>query len=138
MLRTDWSRACSSHPTWVRGLKPEAPDNSCRSSLSHPTWVRGLKLFACRSGKSPNTVAPYVGAWIETHLGVRLGIDAGVAPYVGAWIETQDVVFGGTQKKVAPYVGAWIETTYPIDFAHFLASHHTRVHGLKHSFFDYL
>ena len=33
-------------------------------------------------------VAPYTGAWIETHLveGHRCGQE--VAPYTGAWIET--------------------------------------------------
>ena len=54
-----------SHPTWVRGLKPE---------------VAALSLIY--------QVAPYVGAWIETgslacHRWASL-----VAPYVGAWIET--------------------------------------------------
>ena len=34
------------------------------------------------------TVAPYVGAWIETDLQGRSGQILGVAPYVGAWIET--------------------------------------------------
>ena len=36
-------QAAESHPTWVRGLKPDrvfAPD---KNIPSHPTWVRGLK-----------------------------------------------------------------------------------------------
>ena len=32
---------------------------------SHPTWVRGLKLRVLRRKQQPS-VAPYVGAWIET------------------------------------------------------------------------
>ena len=34
-------------------------------------------------------VAPYVGAWIETHIVRKLFAKPPVAPYVGAWIETQ-------------------------------------------------
>ena len=33
-------------------------------------------------------VAPYVGAWIETSMQLRLFSVLLVAPYVGAWIET--------------------------------------------------
>ena len=77
-------------------------------------------------------VAPYVGAWIETHLGNSKPHRCHVAPYVGAWIETDKTITinpqvkshptwvrglkrverADTQKEyvVAPYVGAWIET----------------------------
>ena len=34
-----------------------------------------------------------------------------VAPYVGAWIETQYQRRIQEKKVVAPYVGAWIETS---------------------------
>ena len=43
-----------SHPTWVRGLKPERHHPMQAEHGSHPTWVRGLKplydihLFANR------------------------------------------------------------------------------------------
>ena len=33
-----------SHPTWVRGLKPNSRSFAFDKSESHPTWVRGLKL----------------------------------------------------------------------------------------------
>ena len=36
--------------------------------MSHPTWVRGLKLNIFRIIEIAITVAPYVGAWIETRL----------------------------------------------------------------------
>ena len=39
-----------------------------------------------------------------------LGCFASVAPYVGAWIETQQVFITVLCEYVAPYVGAWIET----------------------------
>ena len=36
-------------------------------------------------------VAPFAGAWIETHDGnFRHGNHRGVAPFAGAWIETLD------------------------------------------------
>ena len=33
----------TSHPTWVRGLKPFLVDQAKETLKSHPTWVRGLK-----------------------------------------------------------------------------------------------
>ena len=51
-------------------------------------WVRGLKPIV-RSWRSISTVAPYVGAWIETRLHPASTIPYHVAPYVGAWIETR-------------------------------------------------
>ena len=33
----------TSHPTWVRGLKPMDYCVRGEPTLSHPTWVRGLK-----------------------------------------------------------------------------------------------
>ena len=33
---------------------------------SHPTWVRGLKHFIYILQVFDTTVAPYMGAWIET------------------------------------------------------------------------
>ena len=33
-----------------------------------------------------------------------------VAPYVGAWIETINCLVSIHEHTVAPYVGAWIET----------------------------
>ena len=79
------------------------------------------------------TVAPYVGAWIETTQAVGKDTVFCVAPYVGAWIETLNMcgsimlstshptwVRGLKHRSnvvpaecdVAPYVGAWIETGY--------------------------
>ena len=61
------------------------------------------------------TVAPLVGAWIETlHKLYITTKDFFVAPLVGAWIETQYVHLRYLQILVAPLVGAWIETFYPL------------------------
>ena len=54
---------------------------------SHPTWVRGLK-HEIESTKIEGSVAPYVGAWIETPADAKSKDMPFVAPYVGAWIET--------------------------------------------------
>ena len=83
-----------------------------------------------------HTVAPRVGAWIETSLVEPFNISAAVAPRVGAWIETNPIgnwdiinlrmvshpvwVRGlklwvmereCRKPRVAPRVGAWIETS---------------------------
>ena len=55
-----------SHPTWVRGLKLKDLASQIIFMPSHPTWVRGLKLGANIQQSSFASVAPYVGAWIET------------------------------------------------------------------------
>ena len=54
-------------------------------------WVRGLKLAYPFPAAQIKDVAPYVGAWIETHTEVRQSLNIVVAPYVGAWIETISV-----------------------------------------------
>jgi len=55
---------------------------------SHPAWVRGLKPHRLLSKQPRMHVAPRVGAWIETdRFGKGRQIDK-VAPRVGAWIET--------------------------------------------------
>ena len=58
-----------------------------------------------------STVAPLVGAWIET-LELALTSDKNeVAPLVGAWIETAKRISIRNVFSVAPLVGAWIETS---------------------------
>ena len=37
-----------------------------------------------------------------------------VAPYMGAWIETQGLTDREKLSEVAPYMGAWIETPQPL------------------------
>ena len=57
----------TSHPVWVRGLKPHANySTGVRRQLSHPVWVRGLKLPKLFTINFLILVAPRVGAWIET------------------------------------------------------------------------
>ena len=52
-------------------------------------WGRGLKLSNQSRAGASTSVAPYMGAWIETKLmpvSAQLRL---VAPYMGAWIETR-------------------------------------------------
>ena len=56
------------------------------------------------------SVAPHVGAWIETALSLSNSTGRIVAPHVGAWIETLIWMLSVLQIVVAPHVGAWIET----------------------------
>ena len=58
--------AHESHPVWVRGLKLVyiVPDDT--TLMSHPVWVRGLKRKTMNTRIAFETVAPRVGAWIET------------------------------------------------------------------------
>ena len=55
----------TSHPMWVRGLKLGHLAPLDVELQSHPMWVRGLKLLYGRI-ITYLSVAPYVGAWIET------------------------------------------------------------------------
>ena len=74
-------------------------------------WVRGLKhnyMYKCCTCA---TVAPHVGAWIETLHPQKTAIIKHVAPHVGAWIETSMIDIDGVTNNVAPHVGAWIETS---------------------------
>ena len=77
-----------SHPVWVRGLKQTVLYSQTVEKKSHPVWVRGLKRHGNQQREDTISVAPRVGAWIET---VPIDYDkllSGVAPRVGAWIET--------------------------------------------------
>ena len=55
-----------SHPVWVRGLKLIYTLIINVILLSHPVWVRGLKRLYPLGKGLDGTVAPRVGAWIET------------------------------------------------------------------------
>ena len=51
---------------WVRGLKHDNVKHRSTAELSHPMWVRGLKLASSLTVLCECSVAPHVGAWIET------------------------------------------------------------------------
>ena len=136
---------------WIETVKPNflPPIAS-----SHPTWVRGLKLYLFQWSACDHSVAPYVGAWIETIKLHYMDVIISVAPYVGAWIETRrnnsrsernaeshptwvrglkpPCSYGRIRPPfVAPYVGAWIETAPSPANSASTMSHPTWVRGLK-------
>ena len=41
-------------------------------SMSRPTWARGLKPRCLVLSYQKDSVAPHVGAWIETHISLLL------------------------------------------------------------------
>ena len=68
---------------------------------------------------------------LPLHCDIQTFIEYAVAPYVGAWIETHQAVRWQGHQQVAPYVGAWIETrSYP-PTGQRAESHPTWVRGLK-------
>ena len=112
---------------WIETL-PILPIHVC--AVSRPTWARGLKLVSSTIS-ARRSVAPHVGAWIETRCLYGFTLRWSVAPHVGAWIETYSCRLLPLLPKsrptwarglklfyhdgvafcyVAPHVGAWIET----------------------------
>ena len=78
---------------------------SCRTLRGCVGW--NLERVRKDTGKS---VAPYVGAWVETVVLCWNCLYSAVAPYVGAWVETLMMDQVMNPREVAPYVGAWVET----------------------------
>ena len=63
-----------SHPVWVRGLKLVGLTRNLVLYPSHPVWVRGLKRVIEKEKWTNKKVAPRVGAWIETEIGIPDGV----------------------------------------------------------------
>ena len=95
---------------WGRGSKPLRQEAIAINVESPLAWGRGSKRDHRCSPVPHYSVAPRVGAWIET-ITALLHIEATrVAPRVGAWIETSSAPSSSGTRSVAPRVGAWIET----------------------------
>ena len=115
-------------------------------------WVRGLKPVPFCQIIRVNSVAPHVGAWIETLKALKTSVGFAVAPHVGAWIETvrapdlPELIMSHpmwvrglkprlcrkeTNLFVAPHVGAWIETSSNRYHGAHSLSHPMWVRGLK-------
>ena len=76
---------------------------------SHPSWVRGLKQAALMNAKA-YTVAPLVGAWIETKAFLAMRLTSKSHPSWVRGLKQNNAKGTGKVRKVAPLVGAWIET----------------------------
>ena len=72
-----------------RGLKPKERVKYRTFYKSPLMQGRGLKLELLPGEFGNFAVAPYAGAWIETHIPHPHPGHTGVAPYAGAWIETR-------------------------------------------------
>ena len=74
-----------------------------------------------------------MGAWIETTAGAVAWVCISVAPYVGAWIETFDIdkKLKGSHKSHPMWVRGLKPSTYTYDLGGEL-SHPMWVRGLKH------
>ena len=69
---------------WIETSRVDSP---MQVRQSHPTRVRGLKPnYAAFTALT--MVAPHTGAWIETSSLQYVLRVSGVAPHTGAWIET--------------------------------------------------
>ena len=79
---------------------------------SHPTWVRGLKLVLEITVRNLS-VAPYVGAWIETDVATLLRTAIASHPTWVRGLKLPKRPLPRFGAPVAPYVGAWIETPQP-------------------------
>ena len=93
-------------------------------------WVRGLKLGVSLLLAKRKSVAPHVGAWIETS--ARQGCSRFPRSHP-MWVRGLKLVNLAAQRlaNVAPHVGAWIETMTVFAFDRESESHPMWVRGLK-------
>ena len=79
-IRYVWRGILPSRPAWARGLKRRDNPALTPRPLSRPAWARGLKPQKYCLFLRPPTVAPRVGAWIETLPVPASGLSIGRAP----------------------------------------------------------
>ena len=80
--------------------------------MSHPSWVRGLKRVHSTIEGWYETVAPLVGAWIETKAFLAMRLTSKSHPSWVRGLKRNDTPFLHSEHQVAPLVGAWIETCF--------------------------
>ena len=77
---------------------------------SLPSWERGLKRKCFISSYFCDSVAPFVGAWIETMKTIKEIREYSSLPSWERGLKHLLSMNGLTVLIVAPFVGAWIET----------------------------
>ena len=119
-------------PSWERGLKLVLIAIPWEMRTSLPSWERGLKRETSTIYYHKKTVAPFVGAWIETQSSVVLSASTTSLPSwerglkqsrqndkkrryrsLPSWergLKLFPVRPRYGEGEVAPFVGAWIET----------------------------
>ena len=116
----------------MRGLKLDVDYEELQERTVAPcmgAWIETPALLA-RMPLFP--VAPCMGAWIETRIASLICATNEVAPCMGAWIETLLSLGSLAFSPVAPCMGAWIETLSDNSLYQTFLSHPVWVRGLKH------
>ena len=79
--------------------------------MSRPTWARGLKQQQDIYVGGCSSVAPHVGAWIETPMPIDARCQVVSRPTWARGLKRFESIEQDWQRSVAPHVGAWIETS---------------------------
>ena len=69
---------------------------------SLPSWECGLKLKFKTAETAVESVAPFVGVWIEISNSSRFADNLDVAPFVGVWIEIPEYPSGALPVMSLP------------------------------------
>ena len=77
---------------------------------SLPIWERGLKQHFLDVLSHQHSVAPYMGAWIETPLRITKQKVLTSLPIWERGLKPVMLAVACCPGSVAPYMGAWIET----------------------------
>ena len=76
-----------------------------------PLWEHGLKHKQLQDIGSVFRVAPFMGAWIETALDLRISSSCRLLPLWEHGLKHKQLQDIGSVFRVAPFMGAWIETS---------------------------
>ena len=118
---------------WERGLKQWMTEDINQYAESLPMWMRALDRGCIKEPVDIKTVAPHVGAWIETHYQLTPIQVFMVAPHVGAWIETSPLSCRYTGSRSLPMWERGLKQTSQLYCAARYASLPMWERGLKHS-----
>ena len=77
-----------SRPVWARGLKPSLGLTVADNFMSRPVWARGLKQKIFIMYYEAIMSRPVWARGLKRCLLVIKSLEVSVAPRVGAWIET--------------------------------------------------
>ena len=99
-----------SHPSRVRGLKPELGQSSQTVCLSHPSRVRGLKPPPCRYGGGGRLSHPSRVRGLKPAARCQYPRSSRSHPSRVRGLKHWDDATASYPWFVAPLTGAWIET----------------------------
>ena len=99
--------------------------------VSRPAWARGLKHHVSGDNGGATSVAPCVGAWIETNHSLGCGLIILSRPAWARGLKLLCTAKRAAMQAVAPCVGAWIETYRPSIRRNRIESRPAWARGLK-------